>query len=81
MGKETWRVLAIISIIVNILFVVLLIWGINLADTEIENENICYYDVCDVDNVDSPSYDYDFINGVCYCYNQTNHIIQEAYLG
>ena len=83
MGKNTWKVIGIISIVINILFLAGFVWAMNLGNESIDNERNCYYDFCDVDNIESPAYNYhyDEYNEVCYCYNEYNEIIQETYLG
>ena len=57
--------------------------GIELQNQAIENENLCYYNLCDVDNETSPSYHHKYQeeDGICYCFNEYNEIIKQTYLG
>ena len=83
MGKNTWKIIGIISIVINILLISGFIWTMKLGNESIDNDNSCYYDVCDVDNLNSASYHYYYDNAekVCYCYDEYYEIIEQTYLG
>ena len=63
MYKSTWKVIAIVSIIVLIVLIMSAILVIRSADKELEKENLCYYEICG----DYPDANYQ--DKVCTCYD------------
>jgi len=74
-----WKTAAIISIVINILFVILFILALNMGNTMIENENTCALNVCS--DLNEVSYWYDEYTDVCTCYDLNQIETKSQYLG
>lgn len=47
MEKNTWKVLAIIFMILFILETAFVMWGVSIVNEEEEMKNRCYYEICE----------------------------------
>jgi len=83
MEKKTWKTLAIIFMLISLILSSVITWAVVSANKTIENDNYCYYDVCDVDNLESPAYDYyyDEVEGICSCFDENYEVYEQTYLG
>ena len=63
MKPETWKVIAIIFIVLFTLEAGYVIWSFYYVARETNNLNVCYYDFCS----ETPEATYS--NGICYCYD------------
>jgi hypothetical protein len=63
MEKLGWKILAIVFIVLFILETAFVLWSINNYNKEIENQNMCYYDICG--EYDDAVYQ----DNICYCYD------------
>jgi len=63
MEKTTWKIIAIIFIVLFVLETSFLTWSIMLVNKETEQANICWYDICG----EYPEALYD--SDVCTCYD------------
>ena len=75
---NSWKITAIIFIILFALETLVMIWGMILVQEEEEKTAECYYDICE----DYPqAY---FLEDVCYCYDydQTDElvVVEEKYM-
>ena len=60
---NTWKLIAIVFIIITLLETALIIWSISTYYDDLEKSNICYYEIC-INNTDAY-----YESGVCYCYD------------
>lgn len=63
MEKQTWKVIAIIFMIITILETTIFIWSFISLSIEEKQIAKCYYDICN----DYP--EADLSGDVCYCYD------------
>jgi len=63
MEKTFWKTIAIIFLVLFILETAYLVWAVSLYYTEVENTNVCYYEVCK----DYPQAE--LSDGICTCYD------------
>lgn len=63
MEKQTWRTLAIVFGITTFLLMSLYVWSYVVASNQIEQENMCMYDMC-------KEYSAGYVTeGLCTCYD------------
>jgi hypothetical protein len=65
MEKSTWKTIAIIFIVLFTLETLVWIWGITAYYQELEDTNVCYYDICS----EYPDAWYEVDTKVCSCYD------------
>lgn len=63
MNKKHWKILAIIFIFLFIVENMYIGYGFHLLAQEVENTNLCYYDICG--EYEQASYE----DNVCICYS------------
>ena len=62
MKKTFWKITAIIFMILFFGYFGLGMWGLYENNKEIENQNICFYEICD-DYIDA-----EYLDNLCTCY-------------
>ena len=72
-----WKVTGIISLILNLLFILFFIWAINLGAEMEEQEMYCALNVCE----DYNTYWYDEYDEICSCYNDEQEEVERKYIG
>jgi len=75
---NSWRVIAIIFMLISALLFGILVWLSSIGNEIIENEFECSYNLCP--NLESDAYLYDEVNKVCYCYLD-QEIVHTEYMG
>jgi hypothetical protein len=76
MGINTWKVIAIIFIILFIVETLLLTFFYNVGVSEINKEKKCQINICG----QYDAYTYDTYASVCQCYKD-NEIVKTEYIG
>jgi predicted P-loop ATPase/GTPase len=62
-----WKITAIIFIVLFLLETGLIVWSVSMYNQQVENEESCIYDICDVGNT-YENYYFDSMGDICYCY-------------
>jgi len=75
-----YKIATIVLSIIVVLQLLFIGWIFQLGYQAIDNENICYYDVCKMDTLEYSAWYYDDYEKVCYCY-EGDDITQQKYLG
>jgi len=75
-----YKIATIVLSIVVLLETIFIIFVIGLGMQIIDQENECYYDICQMDTDNYSGWYYDDIGEVCYCYNGEK-ITNQKYLG
>ena len=75
-----WKVTAIIFITLFVLETSVFIIGYNEVTKDIDFENRCYYDVCDLGNIDSKytAYNYEDTYNVCTCWQNEKIVLEKV---
>jgi len=66
MERTGWKITAIVFISLFFGLLSLMIYGYYIANEEIKDTNICYYEICE-ENPEALLQD-----GICYCYDYDN---------
>ena len=74
--NKGWKVWGIISIFLNIFWVLFFISVVLIGNDMIEKENVCAVDVCG-NKIDAVSYYFDDYENICTCYNIEQDIIYQ----
>lgn len=74
-----WKLIGIVSLIFNIIFVLLFILAFSYGNGVLENENECIVNVCSMDH--AASYSYDDYSKTCSCYDMYGSVIYDEVLG
>jgi len=80
MGKNIWKILAIIFIVLFVVETAFIGWGIFLVKQQQKNTETCIIDICGYDPIKEVwtqefiDYYYDKIDKTCYCFNQEGEI-------
>ncbi len=70
-----WKTIAIIFIILFTLETSFFIWAWNMYAREQENQNTCFYEICD-GYIDAWYYE-----DVCLCYDENHEIVKKEWMG
>lgn len=77
---NTWKVVAIIAIVLLIFETALIVYFYTIGNEMIENEESCAMITCAGGNYDS--YQYDIYSKMCYCFDDNGEIgLQKSYNG
>jgi len=68
MEKLGWKILAIICMTLLVLETVVIGWAVSYGIREVENEEMCVYEICD----GADTYRYE--DGICQCYARVNGV-------
>ena len=76
---NTWKVVAIIFIVLFFLETFLIIWVISVGSKSMDNEKECSVNICGEIN-ESTSYSFDSIENTCYCYDNNGEVIKTQFI-
>lgn len=76
MEEKTWKILAIVFMVLFFLETIILIWAFNIGTEAIDNESKCAYNICE----GSDTYQYDTYDKLCYCFEE-GEITYQEYMG
>lgn len=76
MEKKTWKILAIIFMVLFALETAYFIWALSYTSDYYEKQSECAYNVCE----GYEAYAYDESNKICYCYND-GEVEYQKYMG
>ena len=77
MNEKSWKVIAILFIVLFVLETALIVWAVREAVDQEDKEKECILNAC----ASYPSYDYDTYEEICRCYDYQGELQKEVYIG